>query len=246
MGNEVGAAVSLHTWFSILVKRPFVQGTQNLERSIQSLLKAAAREISCGKEQSSIHAGRAGRSAGCAWIRCSWDPNTAVRELYQEDTTIELLPEFSTCRENKIRLTKPSPISEGEEEKHFWMKVKLSNAPFILTGTVYSFTFGPYLLSQICLVITSSPPTPALLFLIPFCFPFPLCICRLRLLLYTPTPWGSISASCIPYLTGLLFFFLTTILGRWVPAQLGIHMSTAGSHENCRAESLLHLCFILF
>ena len=70
---------------------------QHLDKSIQSLLKAAEREISCCKQQTSIHAGRAGKSAKHAWIQCSWDPNTAVCELYQEDTTIELLPKFSTC-----------------------------------------------------------------------------------------------------------------------------------------------------
>lgn len=61
---------------------------QRLDKSIQSLLKAAEREISCCKQQTSIHAGRAGRSAEHAWMQCSWDPNTAVCELYQEDTTI--------------------------------------------------------------------------------------------------------------------------------------------------------------
>lgn len=56
------------------------------------------RELSCCKQQTSIHAGRAGGSAECAWIQCSWDPDTAVCELYQEDT-IEPLPKFSTCIE---------------------------------------------------------------------------------------------------------------------------------------------------
>lgn len=61
-------------------------GFQRLDKFIQSLWEAAEREISCYKQQTSIHPGRAGRSAERTWIRCFWDPNTAVYELKQEDT----------------------------------------------------------------------------------------------------------------------------------------------------------------
>lgn len=40
-----------------------------------------------------------------------------------------------------------------------------------------------------------------------FWLPLPLCVCRLQLLLYSPIPRGSISASCIPYLTGFIFSY---------------------------------------
>lgn len=62
---------------------------QHLERCTQHC--SEQQRLCCCKQQN-VHGGRSGRSAECAWIQCSWDPDTAVPELYQEHTTTELFP----------------------------------------------------------------------------------------------------------------------------------------------------------
>lgn len=122
-------------------------GIQHLDKWIQSLCEAAERKISCYKQQTSIHPGRAGRSAEHTWIQCVWDPNTAVYELRQEDTTPKV---FSLHRITK--LGSQSLVLLGCEGKggkknsnkttNIWMTVRLSNAAFILRDTFYLFIFS--------------------------------------------------------------------------------------------------------
>lgn len=113
VGNAVDAAVPLQMWFSILGKWPFARDTQTSSFWKNVFSHCSEQQRLCCKQQTSIQAGRAGRSAECAWIQCSWDPDTAVCELYQEDTTTELLPNLQRI----TRLGSPSLVLLGREEE---------------------------------------------------------------------------------------------------------------------------------
>lgn len=186
-------------------------GIQHLDKWIQSLCEAAERKISCYKQQTSIHPGRAGRSAEHTWIQCVWDPNTAVYELRQEDTTPKV---FSLRRITKLGSQslvllgcegKGGKKTATRQQTFGWRSDWIMLRLFLEILFTYSYSVA-YLLFQFCLFITSSPPAPALLSLIPFWFPLPLCIGRLQFLLYGFVPRGSISTSCRPYLTGSVLF----------------------------------------
>lgn len=178
MGNN--AAVSLHTRFSVLVRRPFVQDiqTSSIWTNLYSSLKAerfpavSSRRAATLGELAGLLDGPGPTAAGT---------HTQLCEPYQEDTTAELLP-----KNDKIESTNPRPISWGEE-KDVWVKVKPSNTPHrcLLLVHIQSLpSFSNLSIHHFQPACSSC----ALSYSFFFWFPLPLRLCRLQLLLYTPVP----------------------------------------------------------